>query len=153
MPAPNNGTDGIPFAIFFNIALFLSISKTSILLQQISELGHRRIRQTREVGIASAGCEKLISRRGPACQHVLSCPPSASERKRATSATWERNRVRRMGKEPVEAAGHDTFACRVISRSAPPGAARLSPVASLLLSLLFLCFSSNSSSQILFLRF
>jgi hypothetical protein len=42
---------------FLNIALFISISKTSIDLQGFSEVGQRPIRRTRQQQVASDGCD------------------------------------------------------------------------------------------------
>jgi hypothetical protein len=45
-------------AIFFlNIALFISISETSIDLQEFSEVGQRPSRWTRQRQVASSGCD------------------------------------------------------------------------------------------------
>jgi hypothetical protein len=42
---------------FLNIALFISISETSIDLQEFSEVGQRRSRRTRQQQVASGGCD------------------------------------------------------------------------------------------------
>jgi hypothetical protein len=57
-----------PCEFFYNIVLFLSIYKTRIRLQVISKLWHPSIGQTRQELIASARCDTLISRPGPACR-------------------------------------------------------------------------------------
>jgi hypothetical protein len=75
--------------IFFNIVFFVSISKTSIHLQVISKVVHPRIRRTREVVIASTGCDYFAvdwTCPSPACsrgwptERKISHPPGAISR-------------------------------------------------------------------------